>query len=70
MYVKPETTITVFELLIMSGLSLETCEQLRNIGIKNSTTRSHLIGYFYTIFMYYDARIYEHQTAITLSKER
>jgi len=24
-------------------------EQLRNIGIINSTTRSHLVGYFYTI---------------------
>jgi len=25
-------------------------EQLRNIGIINSTTRSHLVGYFYTIY--------------------
>jgi hypothetical protein len=25
MYVKPEAAITVFELLIMSGVSLETC---------------------------------------------
>jgi len=25
MYVKPEAAITVFELLIMSGMSLETC---------------------------------------------
>jgi len=24
-------------------------EQLRNIGIMNSNTRSHLVGYFYTI---------------------
>jgi len=24
-YVKPEATITVFELLMMSGVSLETC---------------------------------------------
>jgi len=26
-------------------------EQLRNIGIINSTTRSHLVGYFYTIWL-------------------
>jgi len=26
-------------------------EQLRNIGIINSTTRSHLVGYFYTIYI-------------------
>jgi hypothetical protein len=39
-----------FELLMMSGVSPETCcvEQLRNIGIINSTIISHL-DYFYTI---------------------
>jgi hypothetical protein len=26
-------------------------EQLRNIGIINSTRRSHLVGYFYTIYI-------------------
>jgi hypothetical protein len=26
-------------------------EQLRNTGIINSTTRSHLVGYFYTIYI-------------------
>jgi len=26
-------------------------EQLRNIGIINSTTRSHLVGYFYSIYI-------------------
>ena len=26
-------------------------EQLRNIGIINSTTRSHLVGYFCTIYV-------------------
>jgi len=26
-------------------------EQLRNIGIINATTRSHLVGYFYTIYI-------------------
>jgi hypothetical protein len=27
-YVKPETAITVFELLMMSGVSLETCRAI------------------------------------------
>jgi hypothetical protein len=47
-YVKPEAAITVFELLMMSGVS--HVEQLRSIGIINSTTWSHLVGYFYTIY--------------------
>ena len=38
-------------------------EQLRNIGIINSTTRSHLVGHF-LYELYYDARIHEHQTSI------
>ena len=29
----------------------EHVEQLRNIGIINSTTRSHLVGYFYRIYI-------------------
>ena len=36
--VKPEAAITVFELLMMSGVSLKHVEQLRNTGITNSTT--------------------------------
>jgi hypothetical protein len=40
-HVKPEAAITVFELLMMGGVS-----PLRNIGIINSTTRSHLVGSF------------------------
>ena len=48
-YVKPEAAITVFELLMMSDLSSENVEQLRNFVVINSTIRSHLVGYFYTI---------------------
>jgi len=48
-YVKPEAAITVFELLIMSGVCSKHVEQLRNIGIINFTTRSHIVGYFYKI---------------------
>jgi hypothetical protein len=50
-YVKQEAAITVFELLMMSGVPFETFEQLRNIGIINPTARSHLVGYFYTIYI-------------------
>jgi len=36
---------------MMSGVSLENAELLINTGIINSTTRSRLVGYFYTIFI-------------------
>jgi hypothetical protein len=50
MYVKPEAAITVFKLLMMGGVSPKHVEQLKNIGIINSTTRSHLVGSFYEIY--------------------
>jgi len=40
-------------------------EQLRNNGIINSTTRSHLVGYFYTIYMSF---LYETRSHITVLK--
>jgi hypothetical protein len=49
-YVKPEATITVFELLMMGGVSPETCWAIKNTGIINSTTRLHLVGSFYEIY--------------------
>jgi hypothetical protein len=51
MYVKPEATITVFELLMMGGVSPKNVEQLRNIGVINSTTRLHLVGFFYETYI-------------------
>ena len=36
-------TDTVFELLVMSDVSLEACWAIRNVGIINSNTWSHLI---------------------------
>jgi len=49
-YVKPEAATTVFELMMMEAVCRwKHVEQLRNIGIINSTTRSHVVGYFYTI---------------------
>jgi hypothetical protein len=48
-YVKPEATITVFSSWWWAICRSKHVEQLRNIGIKNSTTRSILVGFFYTI---------------------
>jgi len=50
-YVKQEAAIKVFELLMMDGVSPKHVEQLRNIGIIHSTTRSHLVGSFYEIYV-------------------
>jgi hypothetical protein len=48
-YVISEAAITVFELLMMGGMSPKHVEQLRNIGIINSTTRLRLVDSFYEI---------------------
>jgi len=45
-YVKPEAANTVFELLMMSNVSPETCWAIRNVEIINSNKWSHLVGYF------------------------
>jgi len=49
-HVKTEPAITVFELLMMGGVSPKHVEQLMNIGIINSITRSHLVGSFYEFY--------------------
>jgi hypothetical protein len=36
---------------MMGGVSPDNVEQLRNIGIINYTTRPHLVGSFYVIFI-------------------
>jgi hypothetical protein len=48
-YVKPEAAITVLNSWWCAVCRSKHVKQLRNIGIINSTTRSHLVGYFYTI---------------------
>jgi hypothetical protein len=45
-YVKPEAAITVFSSLWWAMCPPKHIEQLRNIGIINSTTRLHLVGSF------------------------
>jgi hypothetical protein len=49
--VKQEAAITVFELLMMGGVSPENIEQFRNIGIIIYPTMSHLVGSFYEIYI-------------------
>jgi hypothetical protein len=48
---KPEAANTVFGLLMMGDMSLETCWAIRSTGIINSNTWSHLVGYFYIIYI-------------------
>jgi hypothetical protein len=47
MYVKPESVSAFFELLMMSGVSLETCWASYKHRIINSGTLLHLVDYFY-----------------------
>jgi hypothetical protein len=46
-YVKLEAAITVFELLMMSGVSLKTCWAIKKHWNNKLYYRSHLVGYFY-----------------------
>jgi hypothetical protein len=48
-YVKPEAEITVLSSWWWAMCHSKHVEQLRSTGIINCTTRSHLVGYFYTI---------------------
>jgi hypothetical protein len=49
-YVKSETVITVFELLMMSGVSLETCWAIKKHWNNKFYYAVNLVGYFYTIW--------------------
>jgi hypothetical protein len=49
------------ELLMMSGVPLETCWAFNKLGIINSITKLHLVGIYWVI---YDARIHEYQNAL------
>jgi hypothetical protein len=59
-YVKPEDAITVFELLVMSGVSLEKCWAIN----KQWNNKFYYTVASYWLFLYdlyYDARIHEQQ---------
>jgi hypothetical protein len=53
-FYKVGSSLSLHVLLNQEFLSSKHVEQLRNIGIINSTTRSHLVGYFYTICIMVD----------------
>jgi len=62
-YVKPEAEITVFELLMMSGVSPETCWAIK----KHWNNKFYYTVTSCWLFLYnlcYDARIHEHQMAL------
>jgi len=67
-YVKPEAAITVFELLMMGGVSPETCWAIKKLWINKFyyTVASCL---FFLWDLCYDARIHEHQVYTTKSNE-
>jgi len=60
-YVKPEAAITVFEHLMMSGVSLETCWAIRKHW-NNKFYYTVASCWLFLYDLYYDARIHERQT--------
>jgi hypothetical protein len=65
-YVKPEVSITVFELLMMSVVSLETCWAIKKHW-NNKFYYTVASCWFFLYNLYYDARIHEHQTSLWLN---
>jgi len=63
-YVKSETAITVFELLMMGGLSPETCWAIKKQW-NNKFYYTVASCWFFLWDLYYDARIHEQQDAGT-----
>jgi len=59
-YVKPETTITVFELLMMGGVSAETCWAIKKHW-NNKFYYTVTSCWFFLWISYNDAQIREHQ---------
>jgi hypothetical protein len=58
-YVKSEAAITVFELLMMGGVSLETCWAIKELW-NNKFYYTVASCWFFLWDLYYDARIHEH----------
>jgi predicted DCC family thiol-disulfide oxidoreductase YuxK len=62
-YVKLEAAFTVFELLMMSGLSLKTCWAIKKHW-NNKFYYTVASCLFFLWDLYYDARIHEHQVEV------
>jgi hypothetical protein len=65
-YVKPEAAITVFELLLMGGLSPETCWAIKKQQ-NNKLYYTVASCWFFLRVLYYDARIHERQVTVLSS---
>jgi hypothetical protein len=48
---KPEAAITVFELLMMSGVSLETCWGIKKLW---NNKFYYTVAFFFWLFLYHD----------------
>ena len=59
-YVKPEAEITFFELLMMGGVSPETCLTIKKHW-NNKFYYTVASCWFFLWVLYYDAQIHEHQ---------
>jgi hypothetical protein len=59
-YVNPEAAITVFELLMMGGVSLKTCSAIKK-QCNNKFYYTVASCWLFVYDLYYDARIHEHQ---------
>ena len=66
-YVKPGVAITVFELLMMSGVSLETCWAIKKYW-NNKFYYTVASCWLFLYELYNDARIHEHQLYNSHSK--
>ena len=64
-FVKPEAAITVFELLMMGGVSPETCWGIKKHW-NNKFYYTVASCWFFLWDLYYDARIHEHQDSMLL----
>ena len=64
-YVKPEAAITVFELLMMGGVSAETCWAIKKHW-NNKFYYTVASCWFFLWVLYYGARIHEHQHSAVL----
>jgi hypothetical protein len=59
-YVKPEAAIAVFELLMMGGVSPETCSAIKKHWT-NKFCYTVASCWFFLLDLYYNAQTHEHQ---------
>jgi hypothetical protein len=67
MCVKPEAAITVLELLMMGGVSPETCRAIKKHW-NNKSYYTFASCSFFLWVLYYDARIHERQVSVMVCR--